>query len=96
MENCKTVSAARAYDDIRTGETVMLIFYQAILLPHLDNDLLNPMQLWMNNARVSEQVKFLIEDPKDDDHVLVVPDMDGGDLLLIPLSLNGAVSYLPT
>ena len=54
VENCKTVSAAMAYDDIRTGETVMLIVHQAISLPHLDNNLLNPMQLRMNDVRVSE------------------------------------------
>ena len=96
VENCKTVSAAMAYDDIRTGETVMLIVHQAISLPYLDNNLLNPMQLRMNDVRVSEQAKFLTENPKDEDHALIVPGMDGGDPLLIPLSLNGVVSYLPT
>ena len=75
---------------------MILIVHQAISLPHLEMNLLNPMQLQMNDVRVSEQAKLLTEEPRNEDHALVVSGIDGGDPLLIPMSLNGVISYFPT
>ena len=39
----QTVSGALAFDHPMTGQTYLLVFHQAISMPHLDHHLLRPM-----------------------------------------------------
>ena len=59
-EGCKTISAAVAYDDPGTGEPILLVFHQAISLPSQKVNLLCPMQCRMNDVKIPEVAKFLI------------------------------------
>ena len=44
-ENCHVVSAMVAYDHPETGDTLMLVFNQTILIDKLPTNLVSPMQL---------------------------------------------------
>ena len=81
------VTAAIAYDDPRTGEVHILLIHQALHFPQMENCLLCPMQLRMNDVELNERPKFLTGTPTEKDHALVV------DKLIIPLSLHGVTSY---
>ena len=52
--NLRTVSAALAYDDALSGETVILVIHQAILIPDLAHNLLSTMQLQLNDVIVND------------------------------------------
>ena len=95
-KNCRTVGAAVAYDDPSTGETVIFVINQATYIPQLEVNLLNPMQLRLSGVKVSEEAKFLAEAHDEHTHALVVPDEEGLDKFLIPLSLHVVISYFPT
>ena len=93
----KTVSAAIAYDDPATGETVILIVHQAIYLPGIGHNLVCPMQMRLNDVKVDELPKFLSPTPTDKTHALLMSNpRQGGEDYLIPLSLDGVTSYFPT
>ena len=94
-KSCKTISAALAYDCPDTGEVLILIVNQAIYIPSLTHNLLCPMQLWMNDVQVSDQPKFLTDNPDNKTHALVLKDQDDEDFV-IPLDLCGVTSYFPT
>jgi hypothetical protein len=64
VNNCKTVSAAIGYDDPETGEVVVLLIHQSIYIPTLEHNLLCPMQLRMNDVKISEVPKFLTKKPQ--------------------------------
>jgi hypothetical protein len=49
----KMVSAGMAYDVPGSGRVVILILHQAINLPHLPHNLLNPMQMRLNDVVVN-------------------------------------------
>ena len=92
----RTVAAALAYDDPRSGKTKIIMLNQAILIPHLDVHLLCPMQLRMNDVKLCEEPKFLADNPDDSTHALSIPPSEGsGEGLHIPLSLHGVASYFP-
>ena len=92
----RTVAAALAYDDPKSGETKIIMLNQAILIPHLDVHLLCPMQLRMNDVKLCEEPKFLVDNPNDLMHALSIPPSEGsGEGLHIPLSLHGVTSYFP-
>ena len=92
----RTVSAALAYDDPKTGEVHILEVHQAIEIPHLHHNLLCPMQLRVNDVEVNERPKFLTRYPTDSSHVIIVPSEGCEVRLTIPLSLKGVTSYFPT
>jgi hypothetical protein len=54
----KTVSVGMAYDVPGSGRVVIIIVHQAIDLPHLPHNLLNPMQMRLNDVVVNETPKF--------------------------------------
>ena len=95
----RTVSAAIAYDDPILGRPVIVHIHQATHIPHLQHNLLCPMQLRMNDVEVNETPKFLVKHPTDKDHAIVISEKtnDGtSNQLLIPLSLSGVTSYFPS
>ena len=94
-EDASTVTAAVAYDN-SLGRTIVLVIHQAIHIPGLQHNLLCPMQMRLNDVRISEIPKFLADEPTNHTHALMIPETEREDELLIPLSLHGVTSYFPT
>jgi hypothetical protein len=88
----KTVSAGMAYDVPGSGRVVILIVHQAINLPNLPHNLLNPMQRRLNDVVVNETPRFQCANPKNLSHTITVKGENMNDELIIPLDLRGAVS----
>lgn len=88
------VSAALAYDDAMSGQTVILIVNQAIYIPDLNHNLLGTMQLCLNDVKVNDVPRFLTDRPDQHTHSLVIPTAD--DPYVIPLTLKGVASSFPT
>ncbi len=61
--NTKTVTAALAYDDPSTGEVIIIVVHQAVLIPHLEVNLMCPMQVRVNDVKLDEVPKFLTGNP---------------------------------
>ena len=91
----KTVSSALAYDDQTSGRTTILVVHQAIHVPTMGSNLLCPMEVWMNDFKVDETLKFLTKNPTDIMHAISGKDADGIQVT-IQLSLKGVTSYFPT
>ena len=90
----QVVSAALAYDDPHSGETVILRVHQAVHIPTMLNNLLCPMQMRLNDVVVEDCPKFLHPNPTETTHSIAVREED--DTLVIPLSIRGVTSYFPT
>ena len=82
-----TVSAAIVYQDPMGGPPSILIMHQAIHIPHLSHNLLSLMQLRLNDVKVNEVPKFLVEKPTDLHHTISVRGGEGDDLV-IPLLIH--------
>ncbi len=93
MDNKPIISAALAYDEPMTGEVVILVVHNAILIDEMDNNLLCPMQLRMNDVKVDECPRYLADNPDDNSHSIHFPNDDN---FLIPLYLHGVTSYFNT
>ncbi len=94
--NLCTVSAALAYDDGLTGESVILVILQANLIPDLDHNLQLTMQLPLNDVTVNDVPRFLTEKPTLLTHSLVVPTDNIEHPYVIPMTLHGVASLFPT
>ena len=64
--NMKTVSGALAYDNPTSCKTVIIVIHQVIHVPTMDCNLICPMQVRMNDVKLDDKPKFLIEDPTDE------------------------------
>ena len=92
----RTVSAALAYDDAVSGQSVILIVNQAIFIPDLPHNLLSTMQLRLNDVKVNDVPRFLTDRPTEHTHSLVIP-IEQSDLpYVIPLTIIGVASSFPT
>ncbi len=82
------VSAALAYDCPTTGKVNMLMAHQSVHVPTMENDLLCPMQMRMNDAELHECSKFMEGQPSDMPHSLRVTNWSlqpvRGSILLRP------------
>jgi hypothetical protein len=87
------VSCCLAYDDPNTGQVVLLIVHQGLHIPHLGYSLIPPFQMRENDVVVNDRPKFQTTNPSEDDHVLLVPQIDEGPYR-IPLSLRGTTSFV--
>lgn len=93
----RTVSAALAYTNPTSGETVILVVHQAIHMPRLSHNLLCPNQLRLNDVAVDERPKFLTEHPTENTHAIQVPAGDDNHpALTIRLEMRGIVSCFAT
>jgi hypothetical protein len=93
LENVPIVTAANAYDNQDTGDTIILIMGQAIYMgKDMPNTLICPNQLRRNGITVDECPKHLAPINKPSTHSIICPD----DNLEIPLSLQGVTSYFIT
>ena len=95
-ESLDTVTAALAYDDPLSGQTVILVVNQATHVPHLAHNLLSPFQMRLNDVKVNDCPRFLTDKPSDETHTIVVVGDSIDDKLVIPLSIEGIVSVFPT
>ena len=97
-KSLRTVSAALAYTNPTSGETVILVIHQAVSIPSLPHNLLCPNQLRMNDIAIDERPKFLTESPTNLTHAILIPGNaeEGIDPLTIPLDLRGLTSCFPT
>ena len=82
---CKTVSAVVAYDHPTEGVPYYLLIHQCICVKALDDILLCPNQMRDNGLRVNDEPKFMVDQPTDEHHAIVIPATDSTDQLLIPL-----------
>jgi hypothetical protein len=71
---------------------VIIIVHQAINLPHLPHNLLNPMQMRLHVIVVNETPKFQCANPTNLYHTITVKGKNVNDELIIPLDLRGVVS----
>ena len=96
-QRCKIVSAVCAYDSPKDGKTHMLVMHQAILIPEMQHNLICPMQLRDNDVSVNDVPKYMVSNPTDNDHAIIIGKVKDGaeDALRIPLSLHGVASYFP-
>jgi hypothetical protein len=92
----KTVSSGMAYDVPGSGRVVIIILHQAINLPHLPHNLLNPMQMRLNDVVVNETPKFQCANPTNIFHTITVKGENMNDELIILLDLRGVVSCFTT
>lgn len=93
----KTVSAALAYDDPVSGETMILLVHQAIYIPTISHNLLSTMQVRLNDVIINDTPRFLTDTVTDHTHSIVIPMDDNEAPYVIPLSLQGVTtSSFPT
>jgi hypothetical protein len=92
----KTVSAGMAYDVLGSGRVVILIVHQAINLPHLLHNILNPMQMRLNDVVMNETPKFQCDNPTNISHAITFKGEDLNDELIIPFELRGVMSCFTT
>ena len=85
--NCRTVSAAVAYDFPMTGEVFIIEVHQAILIYHFHNNKFCPMQMKIYDVEVNDIPKYLTDIPTDQAHSIVMHEK--GETLIIPLYLHG-------
>ena len=74
-----------------TGEVFIIEVHQAILIYHLHDNILCPMQMRMYDVKLNEIPKYLTENPTDQIHSIVMHEKV--ETLLIPLHLHGVTSY---
>jgi hypothetical protein len=60
------------YDVPGSGKVVILIVHQAINLPYLTHNLLNPMQMRLNDVLVNKKPKLQCADPINLCHTITV------------------------
>ena len=73
VKDLDLVSAALTYGDCPvTGEVIILMIHQAVHIPMMENDLLCPMQIWMNDIKLQKCPAFMEEQPSDILHMLQV------------------------
>jgi hypothetical protein len=94
VKDLHLMSGALAYD-CPTGEVVTLMMHQVVHVPTMENDLLCPMQMRMNDVDIKECPKFLEEHLNNTSHTLQVKS-DKGDELSILFGLHGVTFYFPT
>ena len=70
--NYQTVSAAVAYESPTTGEVFIIEVHQAILIDHLHNNILCPMQTRMYDVKVNDIPKYLTDNTTDQTYSLVM------------------------
>ena len=90
-QNCRTFWVEVAYDCPMTGEVFIIEVHQAILIDHLDNNMLCRIQMKMYGGKVNDITKYLTENTTDQTHSIFMHEK--GETLLIPLHLHGIPSY---
>ena len=91
------MSGALAYDNPSDGNTIILVIHQALKINTLDNNLLCPMQLRLNDVIVNEMPRFLCKNVTDQSHSLIMSQDDNEhEKFTLPLELFGVISGFVT
>ncbi len=53
------------------------------------------MQCHLNGVTINDVPKFLLKNPRVDDHAIIIPSNVNDSLLQISLKLQGVTSYFP-
>jgi hypothetical protein len=88
----KVVNAAVAYDCDITGDTHILVLYNALFIPSMENNLVPPFAMRLAGLEVNECPKFLAKKPTIAHHSVYFPEAG----VRIPFKIEGIVSYFPT
>jgi hypothetical protein len=88
----RIVSEALCYTMPQSGNTVLLIVHQSILIPDLNHNLLSTMQMRLHDVIVNETPKFQSLNPINLSHSISMKGDNVDDILVIPLELQGMVS----
>ena len=86
------VDATVRYDNPYNGKSYILVLWNALFVPLMDNNLIPPFMLRETGVTVNDVPKIQKEDPTVDDHMITFMEMG----FRIPLSLWGIFSYFPT
>ena len=70
----KVVNAAVAYDCDITGETHIMVLYNALHIPSMENNLVPPFAMRLAGLKVNECPKFLAKNPTIEHHSVYFPD----------------------
>jgi hypothetical protein len=81
------VTGAITYDHPKTGEMSILLVHQDLQFPEMNNCLLSPMQLWLNDVEVNKLPTLLTVAPTSKDYAITA------DELLILLELHSLTSF---
>jgi hypothetical protein len=85
------VDAVIAYDCDISGQTHLMVVYNALYIPEMKFHLIPPFVMRLSGLLVDECPKFLARNASITNHSIFFPDHD----IRIPLHLRGIVSYFP-
>ena len=63
---------------------MIIVVHQAIHVPTMDCNLICPMQIRINDVKLDDKPKFLIEDPTDESHAISCEDNTGTRINIFP------------
>ena len=86
------VDATVRYDNPYNGKSYILVLWNALYVPSMDNNLIPPFMLREMGVTVNDVPKIHKKDPTVDDHAITFVEMG----FQIPLTLWGIFSYFPT
>ena len=89
VKNLEIVNVAITVDNVDTGESHILIINQAVHAPTMDHNLLCPTQMKMHSAIINDTPKSFLNNPKDDDHCVLLQNEELEKSLRIPLTIKG-------
>ncbi len=95
VKDLDLASAALACHCPTTGEVNVLMAHQSVHVPTMENDLLCPMQMRMNDVELHECPKCMEDKPSDMSHSLRLTN-EHGEALCTPFTLRGVTSTFPT
>ena len=72
-----------------------MIINQAVHVTTMEHNLLYQMQMRMHWEVVNDTPKFLLRDPTDDDHFMILKNETLDELLRITLSIKDVSSIFP-
>ena len=80
--NLPIVSGTLVYNDLMMGMMLMLVIHQAVHVQTMNNNLLWLMQVWMNDIKLNDTPKFLIENPTNTSHAITATVGEGNDIVI--------------
>ena len=94
VKNLEIVNAAITVNDVDTGESHVVIINQEVQIPTMEHKFLCPIQMQMHGVIVNDTPKFLLGNPTDNDHCLLLQNKTLDEKLRIPLIIKGVSSVL--
>ena len=85
VKNLEIVNASITVDDVDTVKSHVMIINQAVHVPTMEHNLLCPMQMRMHSSIINCTPKFLLNNPQDDDHCILLHNEELDELLRITL-----------